>query len=335
MAILSDHPQKPGNTRRQVLQVLADGKFHSGTTIGNDLQVSRAAVNKAVQQLIAEGHDVHCVSGRGYRIADPLEFLDPRNISAAIAARGHQQATLHILEQVDSTSRYLMQQLANGSGPAVCMAEQQTSGRGRRGRQWLSTPFRNLMLSAAHRLSLPPADLAGLSLAIGVVTVECLHSFGFHEVGLKWPNDVLYEGRKLGGVLVDLQGESEGPTTVVAGLGINLHIADADAGDIDQAWTDLRTIDQGRQFSRNALAAEMAVSMLTLLTGFADSGFDAYRERWQKLNVHAGKQVTLLQGEKRIQGRVEGVDQQGALLLRNSDGLACYHSGEVSLRSLT
>ncbi len=198
----------------------------------------------------------------------------------------------------------------------------------------MSTPFRNLMLSVSHQLTLPPADLAGLSLAIGVISVEVLHKLGFRELGLKWPNDIMHEGGKLGGVLVDIQGESEGPTRVVVGLGVNLHIGDADASGIDQAWTDLRSIARDRQVSRNMLAAEMAASMLTLLDEFAATGFAAYRERWQQLNVHAGKRVRLLQGDRQIEGLVEGVDQQGALLLRNDEGVTSCHSGEISLRPI-
>lgn len=319
-------------TRRRILTMVADGEFHSGTAVGEVLGISRAAVNKAVQQLVAEGHEIHSVTGRGYRLAVPIDFLDYQYLSRALAEHGHHETVLYVLDRVSSTSRYLVEQHTDVHVPAVCLAEHQTAGRGRRGRQWRTTPYRNLMLSVSHQLPLRPADLTGLSLAMGVAAADSLHAAGFTDVGLKWPNDLLCKDRKLGGVLVDLQGESEGPTRVVVGLGVNVHISEADAAAIDQAWTDLRQIGNGQTFSRNALAAAMMANMLDVLNDFERNGFDQYRDRWQSLNVHAGKQVALLQGNKRIEGMVEGVDQHGALLLRNSEGMASYHSGEVSLR---
>ncbi|MBE9516245.1 MAG: bifunctional biotin--[acetyl-CoA-carboxylase] ligase/biotin operon repressor BirA [Proteobacteria bacterium] len=321
-------------TRQRILALLADAQFHSGTALGEELGISRAAVNKVVQQLTADGLAIHCVTGRGYCLTEPLELLDADQISQQLADSGHNDIDLHIHERLESTSRFLIEQELDPAQAAACLAEHQTAGRGRRGRQWLNTPYRNLMLSVARHLSLRPAELSGLSLAIGVAIVEALRAVGYKDVGLKWPNDLLFEGRKLGGVLVDLQGESEGPTRVVVGVGINLYLNEDDAGEIEQAWTDLRQLGPDRP-QRNRLAAEVVARILTLFAEFEADGFAPYRDRWQLLNAHAGEPVALLIGDRRIEGVVEGVDESGALLLRSADGVASYHAGEISLRPMT
>lgn len=321
-------------TRHRILDLLADAEFHSGTALGESLGMSRAAVNKAVQQLIADGLAIHCVTGRGYRLAEPLELLDSCKIAQQLANLGHENIAIHVHEQLHSTSQFLIEQEPVPDAPAVCLAEHQTAGRGRRGRQWLNTPYRNLMLSVSQHLSLRPAELSGLSLAMGVAAAEALLAVGYKDFGLKWPNDLLYQGRKLGGILLDLQGESEGPTRVIAGLGINMHMDEDDAGDIEQAWTDLRQLPGPDTLQRNRLAAEVVSHMLRVFSGFQSGGFAEYRERWQQLNAHAGQPVALIMGDDRIEGIVEGVNESGALLLRNESGLASYHAGEISLRSL-
>jgi BirA family biotin operon repressor/biotin-[acetyl-CoA-carboxylase] ligase len=324
------HP-KP-KTRHRVLDLLADAEFHSGTALGESLGMSRAAVNKAVQQLINDGLTVHCVTGRGYRLAEPLELLDSQDITQQLIDLGHDNVVIHVHERLQSTSQYLLEQESTADSPIVCLAEHQTAGRGRRGRQWLNTPYRNLMLSMRQQLNLRPTELSGLSLAIGVAAAEALMAVGYSDLSLKWPNDLLYQGRKLGGVLLDLQGESDGPTQVIAGLGINMHMDKDDADEIEQAWTDLRQLPGPSTPQRNRLAVEVVSRMLNVFAGFESGGFTGYRERWQQLNAHAGQAVVLTMGENRIEGIVEGINEAGALLLRTSSGLATYHSGEVSLR---
>lgn len=321
-------------TRHRILDLLADAEFHSGTAMGETLGMSRAAVNKAVQQLIADGLTVHCVTGRGYRLAEPLELLDSRSISQYLTDLGHDNVTIHVHERLQSTSQFLLEQESAASPPAVCLAEHQTAGRGRRGRQWLNTPYRNLMLSVSQQLSLRPAELSGLSLAIGVAAAEALLAVGYKDLALKWPNDLLYQGRKLGGVLLDLQGESEGPTRVIAGLGINMHMDEDDADEIEQAWTDLRQLPGPSTTQRNRLAAEVVSRMLNVFAGFQSGGFSEYRERWQQLNAHASQPVVLIMGDNKIEGVVEGINEAGALLLRTESGLTAYHAGEISLRPL-
>lgn len=324
------------STRQAVVRLLADGEFHSGTDLGEKLGVSRAAIGKAVHALAEAGLEVHSVTGRGYRLARALEPLDRRLLLkhlGPVAARVRDRVT--ILDEVDSTNRFLLDEAAatvstfHGS---VCLAEAQAHGRGRRGRRWVTTPYHNLLLSIGWRFESGPARLAGLSLAAGLSVLRALEEYGVHGAMLKWPNDILREGHKLAGLLADLQGEAGGPSQVVLGLGINGHIAPREAALIDQPWTDLATVT-GRTVERNRLAALVIGGLFKTLERFAAEGFDAFRGEWQRCHAHQGKAVRLTQDEKTYNGVAEGVDEHGALLLRDAAGkVRTFHSGDVSLR---
>jgi BirA family biotin operon repressor/biotin-[acetyl-CoA-carboxylase] ligase len=324
-------------TRTRILRRLADGDFHSGTDIGRALGISRAAVGKAVHALIEAGLEVHSVTGRGYQLARALEPLDRRSLLkhlGPVATRVRDRLTL--LDEVDSTNRYLLDEVGM-SLPAfhgsVCLAETQARGRGRRGRHWITTPYQNLMLSIGWRFDAGPAGLSGLTLAAGLAVLRALREYGVQGVMLKWPNDILWEGRKLAGLLADLQGEANGPSHVVLGLGVNGYIAPREAALIDQPWADLATITN-RMVERNRLAALLIDGLFASLDGFAARGFAAYRDEWQRCHAHQGKTVRIMQDEKTFTGVAEGVDERGALLLRDGSGkVRTFHSGDVSLRA--
>jgi len=323
------------STRTQLVRRLSDGKLHSGSDLGRALRVSRAAVFKAVKALGELGVDVEAVAGRGYRLREPLVTLERKRILAFLGGRGPSARQIEILEQVDSTNRHLQEQALAKADPSgkVCLAEAQTQGRGRRGRTWITTPYRNLMLSMAWRFTGGPAMVSGLSLAAGVAIVRALERYGAPNVGLKWPNDVLCGERKLAGLLVDVQGEATGPCTVVLGVGINCHIATVEAKQIDQPWTDLLT-EVGATVDRNRLAAFVIDELHRMFTTFAERGLAAFRAEWERRHLYTGQRVSLCQGDVRIDGVVEGVDDSGALRLRDTQGDArTFVSGEVSLRT--
>lgn len=324
------------STRQSVIRLLADGEFHSGTELGRKLGVSRASIGKAVHVLIDAGLEVHSVTGRGYRLAHALEPLDRRRLLrqlGPLAARVRDRLT--ILGEVESTNRYLINE-AGVSVPtfhgSVCLAEAQARGRGRRGRHWVATPYHNVMLSIGWRFDAGPNGISGLSLAAGLAVRHALEKYGVQGAMLKWPNDILWEGRKLAGLLVDLQGEASGPSHIVLGLGVNGYLAPREAALIDQPWVDLATIT-GRTVERNRLVAQIVAELFAGFDKFANQGFAAYRDEWQRCHVHQGKPVRLTQDEKTYTGVAEGVDEHGALLLRDGTGkLRPFHSGDVSLR---
>jgi BirA family biotin operon repressor/biotin-[acetyl-CoA-carboxylase] ligase len=321
-------------TRIDVLRLLADGAFHSGTALGEQLGISRAAVNKAVQSLGELGVEVHRVTGRGYRLAHPTFPLSVEAIRENLPARAR-ALPMEVLEETDSTSQHLLRRLAEGAPPPqVCFAECQTAGRGRRGRAWLAGAYRNLMFSVSWRFEAGPAALTGLSLAAGVAVVRGLSRLGVQGAALKWPNDVLLDGRKLGGLLIDLRGEAAGPSAVVLGAGLNVAMDETVAAEIDQPWSDLAS-RLPLPIDRNRLAAALLEEIVAAFESFARSGLTSFREEWEHLHVHRGREVRLILPTHELTGTALGIDANGGLRLRDARGIESTHySGEVSLRGL-
>ena len=318
----------------RIVQFLADGRFHSGADLGRRLGISRGAVWKQIRQVENLGLEVHAVRGRGYRLPQALDLLDAQEITAAMtpAARAL-LAGLEVHAELDSTNRYL--RAAAGPGPGqgtACLAERQTQGRGRRGRPWVSPFAANIYVSVAWRFSCSTAALGGLSLAVGVAAAQALAAAGAEQVGLKWPNDLVWQQRKLGGVLLELFGEATGPCDVIVGIGINVAMPAASAALVDQPWTDLRTVLGARCPGRNRLAGLLLSELLAALARYERHGLDAFLDDWRRRDVAAGQEVELQLPQHRIAGTALGVDQTGALLVRSGDSTLRFASGEVSMR---
>ncbi len=319
------------STRHALLKLLADGAFHSGPVLGERLGVSRAAVNKAIQSLVESGTDIHRVSGRGYRLGEPFVPLSEVPIRALLAQR-QVPATLEIFDEVDSTNQQLLRTADLASG-RVCLAEAQSAGRGRRGRGWVATPCHNILMSMSWRFETGPAGLAGLSLAAGVAVLRALEELGVHDAGLKWPNDILSDGRKLAGLLIDLRGEASGPSVVVLGLGLNVHLAPNEATLVDQPWAALRE-SLPAPVDRNRLAGLLILHLHEMFRSFEHAGFEAFRAEWERRHLYAGQSVRLQSGQEEVYGTVAGIDAQGGLRVQIAGGeLRTFHSGDVSLRA--
>ena len=174
------------------------------------------------------------------------------------------------------------------------------------------------------------AQLQGLSLAAGVAVHRALQAFGLNNLNLKWPNDLLVNGQKLGGILIELTGDAAGPCQVVIGLGLNVYMPRHAQSQIDQAWTDLKS--QGVEASRNQLIAALLNNLIPLLREWEQTGFGGWRNAWQQLDAHKDQPVKIVMGEKTIAGTARGVDEQGAILIETTTGITAFHGGEVSLR---
>lgn len=319
--------------QKQLLQLLADGEFHSGTELARQLGVSRSAVWKQVAGLADLGLHHAAVTGKGYRLEKPLELLAAQAIINGLdLAVLPLLAQLELHDQIDSTNVYLSQQ-AQSHAPSgtVCFAEHQTAGKGRRGRQWVSPFGSNLYLSVLWRFQQGYASTAGLSLAIGVAVIRALRQQQLHPVGLKWPNDIMSAGKKLGGILIEVSGESDGPCAVVIGLGINLFVPDSAAQGINQAWTDASKVNPAISLSRNQLAASLLNQLLAVLADFEQVGIKAYLDEWRGYDCLQGQPATLFIADQPYLGIVQGVDDSGLLLLQHPDGRTqAFASGEVS-----
>ncbi|QPK64436.1 bifunctional biotin--[acetyl-CoA-carboxylase] ligase/biotin operon repressor BirA [Methylomonas sp. LL1] len=320
-----------------LLGLLADGQFHSGTELARVLAVSRTAVWKHLQAMSAWGVEVVGVSGKGYKLQHPLQLLDQNQIET-----GLRQQTRSLMQRMEihtclpSTNGYLLQiSQQNQASGWVCLAEYQTAGKGRRGRQWISPFGHNIYLSLLWRYQNGPGAIAGLSLAIGVAVVRALRGAGVEDVGLKWPNDIYWRGRKLAGILIEVSGESSGPCHAVIGLGLNVYLPSGQAAGIEQAWVDLQQIlGDGAISQRNSLVALLLNEMLPVIADFDNQDLPDHVNQWREFDCMRGGAVSLFIGQQRIDGIVRGVDDQGLLLLEDGDGrLRAFASGEVSFRA--
>jgi len=327
-------PTRFPDHRKTLLKLLADGGFHSGADLARVLGVSRTAVWNKIREMQDLGLELHAVSGKGYRLAQPLELLDEAKIVAELSATAKTRlAGLEIHDQLDSTNTYLMGKAAAGApGGSACLAEFQTAGRGRIGRAWQSPFGGNICLSLLGRFA-DHASVAGLSLAVGVAIIRALRLAGLEDAGLKWPNDILWRERKLGGILLEVSGETHGHCAVVIGIGLNVRMSPLAAQAIDQAWVDLSQISAGQPPSRNRLAALLLEELLQLLADYPERGLSAYLEEWRQWHCLSGREVILQAGEKSIVGVVDGVTDEGLLLLNCAEGgLRAFASGDVRLR---
>jgi BirA family biotin operon repressor/biotin-[acetyl-CoA-carboxylase] ligase len=322
-------------SRSSLLPLLANGEFHSGQALADALGVSRTAVWKQVNRINAEsGLHIESVRGKGYRIPGGLDLLDADRVRATLKDRSRALLSrLEILESVDSTNSQVLREAERGGASGlVCAAEQQTAGRGRRGRQWVSPYGSNLYLSLLWEFSQGAAALEGLSLAVGVAVAQALRTCGVAAVQLKWPNDILCNGAKLGGVLLEMSGDAAGSCRVVIGIGLNVAMPRAAAGAIDQAWTDLKAQCE-QPPGRNHLLSVLLDELLPLLADFERQGFAHWRNEWLLLDAFPNRAVVLNTGAMQLAGVARGVDERGALRLETESGIQSVFGGEISLRA--
>lgn len=313
---------------RTLLKLLSDGEFHSGEDLGNALGISRSAVWKKLQLLEAEtGLEIHKVRGRGYRLASPLFMLDQQWLRDS---QGDAFWPIYVHDTIDSTNAEAMRLVAQGEAlPLLVLAEQQTAGRGRRGRKWVSPFAENLYYSLALRIEGGMRQLEGLSLLVGLAVVKMLREMGVNGAGLKWPNDILVGRRKLAGVLLELTGDPADVCHVVIGIGINVNMRTSE--EVDQSWTSM-ALEAGVNLDRNQVAARLSADLRDYLTAHREKGFSAFQEEWELNHLWQNQPVTLLAGSTAIEGVVIGVDAVGALRLKVGDQVSTFSGGELSLR---
>lgn len=315
-----------------VINILADGQFHSGESLGSALGITRAAVWKRLQALSALGLNVESVKGRGYRLRGGLCLLSAPLIQKELTAEGGALlGMLSCFDEVDSTNQFLLSGDA-GRGD-VCLAERQTAGRGRRGRDWVSPYGQNIYLSLRWQYEQGVTALEGLSLAVGAVVADLLeHEFHLQGLSLKWPNDLMLDERKLGGVLIEVGGDLTGDCAVVVGLGLNVSMSVSSTPEpIGQPWADL--LQAGIVVDRNRLAALLISRLLPLLASYPLQGFQRYRSLWLAYAAYLDAPVTVHSQSRSLAGILRGVDGGGSLVVEVDGKQQVFSGGEVSLRS--
>jgi BirA family biotin operon repressor/biotin-[acetyl-CoA-carboxylase] ligase len=326
-------------TAPRLLQLVCDGALHSGAQLAAALGVSRAAIWKLAGELREAGVPIESVSRRGYRLASAVELLDEARMRAAARELGRRLPdALEVHFLIDSTNDHLY--AAEPPSPSVArvaFAELQSAGRGRRGRRWTAPFGSGLTFSIAWTFAETPGDLPALGLAIGVAIAGTLHGLGAQHLTLKWPNDLLHEGRKLGGVLTQLKQESGGSATVVVGLGLNLALPQAAREAIGGRSPPLPATDLASAMpqglpSRNLIASRLVLGIEDALREFATAGFAAYADGWAALDALRDAPVQVQQGSERFEGTARGADRDGALLVERGGRLLRVFSGDVTVR---
>jgi BirA family transcriptional regulator, biotin operon repressor / biotin---[acetyl-CoA-carboxylase] ligase len=325
-----------GVDQRSLLLLLADGRPHSGVRLARALGVPRASVWNGIERLRALGVQVDALAGQGYRLPNPVELLDAQIIRAALCQEHERRLRcFELLIDVDSTNTRLLGRPAPPAGHAeVCMSELQHAGRGRRGRRWIASFGDSIALSLAWTFCNAARASPALSLAAGVAISRALGRLGARGIGLKWPNDVWFDDRKLGGVLIELRTETGGPAHVVIGVGLNASLSAAMRGMLEASGVRVAAVAEAspEKISRNRMAGILLEELLSMLEQFESDGFAPFRDAWQALDVLRGRAVQVLVGDGAISGTARGVDADGALLLQSGGRVHRFVSGEVSLR---
>lgn len=313
---------------RDLLVILADGNFHSGEELGAQLGVTRAAVWKQLKKLESLNIPLSSVKGKGYRLSDAIELLDHPAILEKVEGR---LDCLEVLLTTESTNSYLLEKASDHMGKRYAvLAEKQESGRGRRGRTWVSPFGKNIYLSLLWSFSGGIGSLEGLSLVIAIAVERALTELGVNDAKLKWPNDVYLGDKKLAGILLEVSGEYSGYCQVVIGIGLNIKLSAHDAESIDQPWAQLSEYLGG--VNRNAIAATMISHLIKAIEQFDKQGFELFQDYWSSRDAFLNKEVELILPHMSRFGIAKGVNAKGELILETESGLESINAGELSLR---
>jgi len=317
--------------QKELLELLSDGAFHSGSELAAILNSTRTAIWKQIKGFKHLGIDVAAVSGKGYRLPYAMDLLNEISITSNLQPAVKALLTrFHVYDEIDSTSNYLINDAAATSG-TVCLAECQSAGRGRTGKNWVSPFGTNIYLSILWRFESGVASISGLSLAMGVAVVRALKRYRLVGLGLKWPNDILCNHRKLGGILIEVRGDILGPCMVIVGLGLNCQMPSKSGNLISQSWVDLEQILGSARPNRNVLVAQLLNEIFPIISNFDEIGLEPYLSEWRSKDCMVGRQASLTLGNQQIRGRIEGIDDLGMIILQtDSQGRQSFASGEVS-----
>ncbi len=317
------------SVKEQLVKRLATGQFISGQTIGEELGISRAAISKHISGLVEMGIDVFSVTGKGYRLSQPLTLLNKDEILSNL----HEQSQLvEVHSLLDSTNSYLMRKVPHQAQQGqVAVAEYQSAGRGRRGRQWVSPFGSHIYMSVYWYLEQGMSAAMGLSVVTALSLSDAIKQLYGLDVELKWPNDIYLNGVKLAGILIDLEGQALEPCHSVIGIGLNVDMPNKSAEEIDQPWTDLQShVDQS--INRNILVATIVNCLIDRLSVHKINGISTMVDDWLDRDIYVNKQVKLITGTKETLGICRGINSQGALLLEVDQNVTPVYGGEVSLR---
>ncbi len=313
-----------------LIQILSSGKCYSGVELGQKLNKSRTAIWKMMPRLEDLGIELKSIKGKGYCVQGGLDLLPVDKSHILPVDLIDRVPSFKVLLSVDSTNTYVSKLMSEGSprpGDYVMVfAEHQIGGRGRRGRAWQSPFGKNLYFSLGFRFPGDVSALSGLSLVVGISLAQALRDLGVVGAGVKWPNDVLINGRKVAGILIELAGEISSDCQVVVGVGLNVHMDES--ADIDQPWTSISR--EGLRITKKQVAEQLVRTVTSDIDVFLKMGFSAFIERWNEVDCLVGKSIAINAGESF--GIAQGVNDRGELFVETQEGVLSVNAGEVSVR---
>lgn len=322
---------------KALLEILSDGKFHSGEALGKSLGVTRAAVWKKLKSLQSLGLRLDSIPGKGYRVQKGVELLEKQKITKELSSDFAETLEMDFFVTIPSSNDVAMSKARSGiKKNYFCFTEHQSVGRGRQGRTWISPLGNNLYFSTLWTFYNGIAGLEGLSLAVGLAVVKGLEQLGVQQLTLKWPNDVLLGGKKAAGILLEVMGDPAGECQVIIGVGINIDLPTNTEVEkkINQSVAAVSQYTS-RKISRNKLAAVLIRELSKVLSTFQREGFTYFQSDWQSYDAFFDEPVNIIHGHQYVPGIAKGVDVSGGIKVLTAEGIVVYKGGEVSLRRRT
>ena len=319
----------------KLLHALNDGSCQSGTALGNLLSISRTAVWKQIKHLIELGVPIARHLNRGYKLASPLTLLNENSIRQHLQSHDfNPQLDFHLFASIDSTNKFL-KLCPSTHSIHVALAELQTAGRGRFGREWYSPFGENIYCSSRWHFNGDLSRLSGLSLVVSLSIMAALEEIGLHEnIHIKWPNDILWKNKKLCGNLIEVIAESNHAADIIIGIGINVNSNTNNHKDAlpDKPWCSLHDIT-GELFDRNMIIANLLIHLNRFLAEFMQHGFSPFISKWQLVDYLKDQMITVSQPLGLLRGRANGVNEIGQLILIDAQKIIhCLSSGDTSLQ---
>lgn len=322
------------------LRLLSDGETHSTQSISKYFQCTSFEIFNVLRDVSELGINLIEFNNKGYWLKDSINWLNSESVLKNINQYPNVYPfDLIITDSVDSTNNFLINRLEkieeqeNYKRILVIASELQTNGRGRLGRSWVSGLGESLTFSMGWYFNSDISKLSGLSLVIGIAIIRVFNSLSIHNVNLKWPNDIIFNYKKLGGILIEFrQSKPNRLPFIVIGIGINFNLSRNSRSLIKQDATDLFAITN-KNIDRNLMLSALLSELQNVLIKFEKYGLNYFMEEWINYHAFQGKKVSLyLPDNSVIEGTVDGVGHDGSLILITKAGRSFYNIGDISLR---
>lgn len=316
----------------KTIELLNDQEYHDGTSIGQELNITRAAVWKIIKKLKAYNISIQSTKGKGYFLREPLILLNSKRITEHLNTSS---IFVEVLEKVGSTNDYVKKVSDPQKRATVCIAEMQTEGRGRLNRKWYSPFGCNVYLSLCYSFQKDISELSGLSLVISLAICRAIESLSslMEPLFIKWPNDIVNKKQeKLSGTLIEIHAESNGFSNAIIGIGVNVNMKKVAKPRIDKPWVSLRELNNNKLQDRNLLCAELINFSLQYIERFKRFGLVDFMEEWKKRDFLFQRPLQLSLNDIIFSGLGSGINQQGHLIVTLSDGRkTVFSSGDTTL----